>query len=463
MKPLNSIIHRRGFISTIIVAFLIGATIIYISALFFSGEISDEKEYYLIFTSAFLTIIPICRYIISAKKDFNLFSPYFLPLAIIGIIYIIPSVFLSIVEKKPIFLTALVIQIIGVFAYLFGLVAWDLFKPSHNVERGQKIDEFLVSATEKSQKITMKIILTVGLLLLTTYGFISNVTISMLKKISIEDLRRTAEIGKGFIKEPGVFFVTTAALWLAFYGFLKRRVSAKKYFLFVFIIAFFLFVTTGHKAPVVALLLLAVGLYGKYNKVSFLKVIICVLLLFLIIISMNSIRSGDGMNISKIAERSFALTVPIYEMNYLQLVWLVKKDLLKIQFGNEYLQNSMIIIPRFLWQNKPISFDYSLKQLLKFNFLGGGAPPTMFGSLYINFGLYGVFIGMFIIGVFYKYLYGIYLRSCNLLVIIPVLYLMLYLLDPSTFSATLLLVVIFMIFVHVLNRVLFKIINRGNN
>ena len=41
-------------------------------------------------------------------------------------------------------------------------------------------------------------------------------------------------------------------------------------------------------------------------------------------------------------------------------------------WGEEYYTGLVKFIPRFLWPDKPLSFDYKLKELANYDFEGGG-------------------------------------------------------------------------------------------
>jgi hypothetical protein len=55
-------------------------------------------------------------------------------------------------------------------------------------------------------------------------------------------------------------------------------------------------------------------------------------------------------------------------------------------WGQEYWAGLVKIVPRFLWADKPLSFDYNYKELAGLDFAGGGTPLPASFSLYANFG-----------------------------------------------------------------------------
>lgn len=58
--------------------------------------------------------------------------------------------------------------------------------------------------------------------------------------------------------------------------------------------------------------------------------------------------------------------------------------------------------------------DYFFKDLLGNDFLGAGQPATILGAFYADFGPVGIFVGMFLLGLFLSKLYGWMLRERSL-------------------------------------------------
>jgi Putative O-antigen polymerase len=66
-------------------------------------------------------------------------------------------------------------------------------------------------------------------------------------------------------------------------------------------------------------------------------------------------------------------------------------------------------VPRGIWPGKPYTFSYSFGRLFA-SYTGWGgdafATTTVFGELYLNFGILGVVAGSFIFGVFARAIYA---------------------------------------------------------
>ncbi|MFA5098660.1 MAG: O-antigen polymerase [Candidatus Paceibacterota bacterium] len=75
--------------------------------------------------------------------------------------------------------------------------------------------------------------------------------------------------------------------------------------------------------------------------------------------------------------------------------------------------------PRFIWKDKPLSVNSTGNNLA--HELGIVSPadsrtsisPTVVGDLYINFGVWGIFLGMFLIGVAFRFIYDYLIELTN--------------------------------------------------
>lgn len=80
---------------------------------------------------------------------------------------------------------------------------------------------------------------------------------------------------------------------------------------------------------------------------------------------------------------------------------------LDYQYGKTLITFLYSPIPRAVWQDKPkrIRVGFLVSPLFKRKTLLSGATPTLIGELYLNFGLLGIFPGMFAYGLFLRLLY----------------------------------------------------------
>ena len=118
--------------------------------------------------------------------------------------------------------------------------------------------------------------------------------------------------------------------------------------------------------------------------------------------TLQGIRGGDLTLIASQIAVFFSYPVILYQANSIPIMNAVGTE--NFFWGEEYT-GLVKFIPRFLWPDKPLSFDYKLKELANYDFEGGGIYTTLCNDLYINFGYY-YFIFYILWLLFIHYLYG---------------------------------------------------------
>lgn len=401
--------------------------------------------------SLLLVAVPIISYTVKEKGRINILAPLCYPLLYFGATYVAPSIIMRHKYMDPM---ALNIQVIGITMYLFGAGASCLLFGGR-LNKNQNMNVPAPASEIASDRLIYFLFLFIGIILLIVYGVSSKIPESMLSGVSVEDLRRTSEIGRGYIKEPGIFFVTFSGVWLlATRLATQNRMKTGDYMLLAAISAF-IFLFTANKTPALLIIIIGIGLYNKYcAKLSVLKILILGLIIAALISVTSIVRVGQRVGLGAFSWDALRVNEAIYSVNYLPIVQLVHNGMLKLQHGREYIQNAMIVVPRFFWPDKPVNFDYFLKDVLYLKFEGGGVPATPFGSLYLNFGGIGVAFGMGMIGFVYKGLYRLYERSGGILLTVVALYLLPQVLNPSLFMATLILTLIYLLLILSVRAVL---------
>lgn len=391
-------------------------------------EESELLDNIVVLLNVFLLSIPVIYSINSSlKKNFQVFSPVFFPFVYFSLYYLVPCLIKLWADEfhAPFYLKWL--HLFGINMFLVGVLV------SNIIRRRRKIHISLNFEIFKIQDIMQLLFL--GLFFLAVYGFISTIPFQLIKLGNIEQLRRVAEIGKGYIKIPGILFTSMAILFLC--G--KRLAIYKRLNLLDFLIflggSAAIFITTGHKSPALLPWIILLGLYSKYSIMNVRKLMLVGISLFIVIGTLTYLRGGGaGKSIyATIIHQGFGYFYHVYEANYLSILVALEEDKLGFQDGKEYLDNMKMIIPRFLYPDKPLSFDYYLKEKLGRKFEGGGLPPTMIGSLYLNFGLKGVILGMLMIGFAYNILYYRFLNTVFLSKAVIYLFVLYYFINPSQF------------------------------
>lgn len=418
-----------------------------------------EEQSFWIFLSAAVAITPLGVYIVRKRGEINILSPIFYPLIYFGMTYVMPSIIL---RKAIIDRTALYIQTAGIAVYLIGVALGYMLFMRTPLSYRDEDGKGTLGAME-ADKGLFRIFFILSFSLLVIYGVVSKVPFNLFGKMNVEDLRRTAEVGLGFIKEPGIFFFTFSGLWLLSADLLAYGHMRTKNIFSLCLMSGVIFVTTAHKDPALIIIVLGLGLYNRYRrKIRLAKIITIGLLIVAIIGVMNIARAGERVRFSSVVERSLVPHSATYVTNYLPIVRLVHLGILKLQRGDEYVQNMMIIVPRFLWKEKPVNYDYFLKrEVLHLQFAGGGAPATSFGSLYLNFGMLGVLIGTCAMGLLYTFLYKVYLSTHDAILSILALYLLPQVLIPSTFLANIVLTLFYLVMMVFMKKVFLRPKTRG--
>ncbi len=394
--------------------------------------------------SFIISIIVVITYVILTwkRKKFYLFSPWFYPFVSFLLTYGLPVVLLQNIYDK-----AILLQDIGITCFLLGLI----FSFYSSRSKRKVIKDYYFS---EEHPVTIKFFLIIGICLLFIYGIISGVATNLLQGNDVEDIRRKSEIGLGILHEPATFFTTFSILWLLCRDMVqKNKFSLLNTIVLIFTIIL-LFISTGHRAPSLWLVLFAVGVYNKFKRVSPSRIMILLLLIGLLVPQLSSIRQGRGVDISSFKEKIIQGVITPYVLNYIWTLRAINTGELPLQYGKQYYQDTLYFIPRFLWKEKPLSFTYTIKQKLKFDFAGGGLAVGNIASFYLNFSLIGVIIGMFVMGYFYQVFFTHYRDGKNITKIVIFLMIIPRILIPSTVLSSLEVIVLFAMFVIIFDRFL---------
>ena len=251
-----------------------------------------------------------------------------------------------------------------------------------------------------------KIVIFCFILLLLYAGVMSGVLTSLLQGNDIEDLRRTSEIGLGIIRDIPMLGIQIVMLVL----FLQRSWNSYRTIAFYsFCLGTFLFLTTGNKGGVLAgVTLFLLFFHFKKRGFKWYEYIVYYLAIPLAAGILQGIRGGDLTLIASQIAVFFSYPILLYQANSIPIMNSVGTE--NIFLGEEYYVGLVKIVPRFLWPDKPLAFDYKLKELVGYDFDGGGIYTTLSNDLYINFG-YSYFIFYILWLLLVHYIYGIIIDS----------------------------------------------------
>lgn len=362
--------------------------------------------------------LPFYFYAIKNYSRINVFSPFVLPYIYFHIYYFVPSSMLVFEGVENSLEVSHIIYGVGVLSFFVGVLI------SRRLKKGS---QFKLKDIKYSFK-RLAFFWVIGVLFLMIYGYKSGVLLGFISGESIEGIRRSNEIGLGFIKEPGYFFVVFSTL---FYFSRKRTcfkvgMIIRPCFFLLLLVIILIFMCTGHKTLTLLPVLILFGMFSKIRQVNILLLMASIVLGVIFLGVINEMRSNTE---SSLVSKSLVV-LTIYEANYKTIVNMINDKELELAYGEEYLPGLVSIVPRFLWKEKPLSYDYVLKEKLNRSFSGGGLPPTIVGSFYLNFSIIGVLICLLLTGYLYQTLYFIFIN--NGISYSPIiLYLMFILINPS--------------------------------
>lgn len=279
-------------------------------------------------------------------------------------------------------------------------------------------------------------------------GIITGVTPALIKGINVEDLRKTSEIGIGFIRTIPLFGIPYILLVYLFskttIGFIKKGLIC----LFIGIGCFF---TTAARADILTYAIVffiwfniskrAFKWYEYYGLFYILSPIIATFLFLL---------RGGGNFKEGLWSSFFSQQFMVFGANTLRLMNYATDETLF--WGESYYTDIIKIIPRFIWPEKPVSIDYKYKELVGLEFEGGGIYTTTPNDFYLNFGTYyfiSYIIWILIIHYLYKKLTNVNTSFYNKIVL--VLFLTLYY-SPKIIIGTFEVYVLFLILCYLFTK-----------
>ena len=234
-------------------------------------------------------------------------------------------------------------------------------------------------------KISLKrnVILYASLFLLLISGLLSGVLPAIIRGSNVEDLRRTGEVGLGIIRDiPTLSLKIIAIILLLQLNWSKHW---KKICAYCFFIGVFLFLITGNKSGILTGVTLLI-IYFNIKKRG-LKWYECVAFNCMTPIAAGFLQALRGGDIGLLGQKIlsfFVYPVTLYIANTIPVAREISPS---FDFNfEEYTSAITKFIPRFLWPDKPLSFDYKLKEMVGYDFEGGGIYTTLPVDIYINTG-----------------------------------------------------------------------------
>lgn len=204
----------------------------------------------------------------------------------------------------------------------------------------------------------------------------------------LENGRVTAMTGNGLLLWLG------SLIWLSVYmlyeqGFINGKYKKSTILMFTISAAFSILL--GFRSALVNPILVMFFMRNKKKEISISKMIALAIVLFVFVGVYKAIRSGGGSLFDSLLNE---FKVSSVNLNNILDTFPQRVD---FQMGSTYLLDFWTLID----DNIPGTTMW-LKNALKLSFSGGGVTPTLIGEFYMNWGMFGVLIGMTLSGFFFK-------------------------------------------------------------
>lgn len=217
-----------------------------------------------------------------------------------------------------------------------------------------------------------------GIMTGTLQGFLSGA--------DMEDERRTAEIGVGFLRD--IPLIGSQIILLIIFVYKGWEIKIQVFFICLFFGIVCVATTGGNRAPLLSWMSVFVTYMAfTYRGFKWYEYILWNALFNIGGTFLGAIRRGEEV-ILYLSQMTWADVFCGYQNiifnNSISLINVVHKS--GFFYGEEMVSNAVYFIPRFLWAEKPVSFGYKMKDLAGYKFDGGGIMPTGMEYCYVNWG-----------------------------------------------------------------------------
>lgn len=203
----------------------------------------------------------------------------------------------------------------------------------------------------------------------------------------------------------GLFLWIGSLIWLAIYMLYEQFLLNgyyKKTVILMFTTAAIFSVLLGFRSALVNPILILIFMKNKNEKIPIRIILSLTLILFVFVGAYGSVRAGNSSFLSSLIGE---LKVSSVNLKNILSDFPEKLD---YQLGKTFVFDFLTLF------NDDIEGTTSwLKSVLKLSFSGGGVTPTIMGEFYINFGNFGVMMGMFLLGIFFNFIEKSYQNPHN--------------------------------------------------
>jgi hypothetical protein len=237
-----------------------------------------------------------------------------------------------------------------------------------------------------------KLYLYIFYIILLLSGFYIGVTTGLLSGRNVEGLRREAEVGIGFIRDIPTIGVKVIVLVLIL-QYTKSQILRVAIICFVCSVVFFL--ATAHKNGfATGIFLFLCFFHLKYRGFKLYEYVLYYFSIPLGAALLQTIRGGGSLDDFNSHIYVFLnYPVMLFEVNTIPIINKINET--GLVWGQEFYATIVKFIPRFLWNEKPVDFGYYYKDLIGYDFEGGGTPIPMIFSFYTNYGYWFIIFYIF--------------------------------------------------------------------
>lgn len=326
--------------------------------------------YFLFYT--YLIVIIYLIFYHSKNGTLYIFSPLIIIYTNFAVNDIIPLLILENAEPitNNVYTVTAITSIINLL-FLF------LFRRQLKKKIGIKIEP-ITEKLSAQRKVLIIILLSIEI----AYGFLTGVTPVLLSGGDVSYLRKTNEIGLGFINSiPQTGWPILILVLLL--------VEKRKKLIYKGIVCFFsgiiFYISTAARGGILTFFNIFIIWFNIQKRGLKWYEYLSIYYIIGPIVATITQLIRNAKEINQVWIEFFAHQLNIYHWNTIPLMR--HFETAKHLMGESYYTALVRIIPRFIWPNKPLSIDYKYKEILGYDVPGGIYTSTPC-EMYINFGLY---------------------------------------------------------------------------
>lgn len=223
--------------------------------------------------------------------------------------------------------------------------------------------------------------------------------------------------------------------------FFKEKKNGAMIYILGVIIALMLLVS-GNRYRLLIFLLAPLVIYflNKHKRPSMRLILVAVIGMFLVTSMVGITRTAfkvgsavENVSFDSLIE-AFSYNIDVFSAFY-RIVDFMPKHL-GFRLGISYVEIILQFIPRAIWPDKPFTTMTTVMNAAYGKFASSGPSYTLFGEHYVEFGIVGIIIALFIIGKVFKSLWVRTIKEDNILYNVEYAVIFIYILQLVTRGST---------------------------